>query len=61
MATTAIPAGKPFLQPSGCPYLPVLKSLIAFEAGFPVNKHPFPALELSLATSLWCSLFQRQV
>lgn len=59
MATTAIPAGKPFLQPSGCPYLPVLKFLAASEAGLPVNNHPFSALELSLATSLWYSLFQQ--
>lgn len=45
----------------GTPYLSVLKSLDACEAGFLVNKHPFPALEFSLATSLWCCLFKRGV
>lgn len=58
---TSLPAVKLLFLVFGFPYLSVLKPLDACEAGFLVDKHPFPALELSLATSLRCHLFQRGV
>lgn len=63
MTTTAIslPAVKLLFLVFGFPYLSVLKPLDAREAGFLVHKHPFPALDLSLATSLWCCCLPRRV
>lgn len=63
MTTTAIslPAVKLLFLVFGFPYLSVLKPLDAREAGFLVHKHPFPALDFSLATSLWCCCFPRRV
>lgn len=63
MTTTAIslPAVKLLSLVFGFHYLSVLKPLDAHEAGFLVHKHPFPALDLSLATSLWCCCLPRRV